>query len=85
VRKLLGEIRLEPVTPEIGRPYYRATTSLDILTLVEADPVPAEAETGSTALRWWRHSGGGGNAQTGEGLRVGIYFGRVGSDALRLR
>ena len=53
--------------PQIGRPYYRAMTNLDVLALVEAGPVPAEAETGSTALRWWRQSGGGGNAQPGRG------------------
>ena len=41
LRKLLGEIRLEPVTPEVGRPYYRAKTNLDVLALVE-----------NTGFRW---------------------------------
>ena len=52
--KLLGQIRLERVTPEVGRPYYRATTNLDVLALVEAEPVSDSSETGSNALRWWR-------------------------------
>jgi len=37
LRKLLGQIKLELVTPEVGRPYYRAKTNLDVLALVEAD------------------------------------------------
>jgi hypothetical protein len=48
------EIRLEPVVPDIGRPYYRATTNLDVLALIEADPVSDHSETGSNPLRWWR-------------------------------
>ena len=54
LRKLLGEIRLEPVTPEVGRPYYRAKTNLDVLALVENEPDSGGPESGSTALRWWR-------------------------------
>ncbi len=54
LRKLLGQIKLEPVTPEVGRRYYRATTNLDVLALIEADPVSDRSETGSSALRWWR-------------------------------
>ena len=54
LRKLLGVIRLEPVTPELGRPYYRAKTNLDVLALVENEPDSGGPESGSTALRWWR-------------------------------
>ena len=54
LRRLLGEIRLEPVTPEVGCSNYRATTNLDVLALVEADPAPEGSEAGSTALQWWR-------------------------------
>ena len=38
LRKLLGTIRMEPVTPEIGRPYYRALSDLDALAIVEKRP-----------------------------------------------
>ena len=38
LRKLLGTIRMEPVTPEIGRRYYRALSDLDALAIVEIDP-----------------------------------------------
>ena len=31
----LGKIRLEPVKPDIGKPYLRATTSLQALALLE--------------------------------------------------
>jgi site-specific DNA recombinase len=35
LRELLGQIRLEPTTPDVGRPFYRAITSLDALALIE--------------------------------------------------
>ena len=54
LRKLLGPIRMEPVTPDIGRPYYRALSDLDALAIVENNPDSADPEPGSTALRWWR-------------------------------
>jgi hypothetical protein len=54
LRKLLGEIRLEPVTPEVGRPYYRANTNLDVLALVEHEPDSGGPGSGSSVLRWWR-------------------------------
>ena len=31
-------IRTEPVTPDIGRPYYRALSDLDALAIVENGP-----------------------------------------------
>jgi hypothetical protein len=31
LRNILGPIRLEPVTPDIGRPFCRALTSVDAL------------------------------------------------------
>ena len=34
LRKLLGQIQMQPVTPDVGRPYYRATTKLDVLAFV---------------------------------------------------
>ena len=54
LRKLLGTISLEPVTPDVGRPYYRALSNLDVLAIVENDPDPGDPEPGSTSLQWWR-------------------------------
>ena len=54
LRKVLGTIRLEPVTPEVGRPYYRAISNLDALAIVENDPDSPDPEPGSTSLQWWR-------------------------------
>jgi site-specific DNA recombinase len=48
LRRVLGPVRLVPVVPEIGRPYYQAETALQILDLIEAP------EGGSNWLRWWR-------------------------------
>ena len=42
LRDLLGPIRMEPVTPDIGRPFYPALTTLDALALTEAPPAGAE-------------------------------------------
>ncbi len=53
LRNLLGPIRLELVTPDIGRPFYRAVTTLDALALIE-EPPPAGAEGGSNSLQRWR-------------------------------
>jgi len=53
LRALLGPIRLELVTPDIGRPFYRAVTTLDALALIE-EPPPAGAEGGSNSLQRWR-------------------------------
>ena len=54
LRKLLGTIRMEPVTPEIGRRYYRALSDLDALAIVEIDPDSPDSEPGSNSLQWWR-------------------------------
>ena len=53
LRNLLDPIRLELVRPDIGRPFYRAVTTLDALALIE-EPPPAGAEGGSNSLRRWR-------------------------------
>jgi len=44
---------LEPVKPDIGRPYFRAVSTLQPLALLEMDPSPG-SEDGSNPLRWWR-------------------------------
>lgn len=49
LRNLLGPIQLELVTSEIGRPFYRALTTLDAVALIE-EPPPATAEGGSNSL-----------------------------------
>jgi hypothetical protein len=54
LRKLLGPIRLEPVRPEVGRAYYRATSTLDALAILEDDPDGEPSEPGSRSLRKWR-------------------------------
>ena len=55
LRNLLGPLRLEPMRgSDIDRPFYKATTSLNTLALI--DPLIDEAtpESGSNSLRWWR-------------------------------
>ncbi len=47
-------IRTEPVTPDIGRPYYRALSDLDVLAIVEIDPDSPDSEPSSNSLQWWR-------------------------------
>jgi hypothetical protein len=70
LRRLLGKIRLKPVAPDIGRPYLRAKSNLQTLTLLELKPMSSENqlpdtsgnEVGSSddsaeasnSLRWWR-------------------------------
>jgi hypothetical protein len=49
----LGRIRLEPVKPDIGRPYFRAVSTLQPLALLEMDASSAGSEEGSSPLRWW--------------------------------
>jgi hypothetical protein len=52
LRSIVGPIRMELVTPDIGRPFYRAVTTLDALALTETPP--AGAEGGSNSLQRWR-------------------------------
>ena len=52
LRDLLGPIKLELQTPDIGRPFYRAVTTLDAVALI--DEPPPGAEGGSDTLRRWR-------------------------------
>ena len=61
LRKVLGKIKLEPVKPEVGRPYLLARSKLQSLALYEIDANEKEDEQGapapdegSTSLRWWR-------------------------------
>jgi site-specific DNA recombinase len=50
LRRVLGRIRLLPVQPQIGKPYYQAETALRVLDLVKAP------EDGSNWLQWWRRT-----------------------------
>jgi hypothetical protein len=52
LRNLLGPIRLEPVTPDIGGPFYRAVTAVDALALIETPS--GGTEGGSNSLQRWR-------------------------------
>jgi hypothetical protein len=52
LRNILGPITMEIVTPDIGRPFYRAVTSIDVFALTESPP--ADAEGGSNSLQRWR-------------------------------
>jgi site-specific DNA recombinase len=54
LRSLLGPITLQPVAPEIGRPFYRADTTIDVLALIETPSDRDGAEGGSNSLRRWR-------------------------------
>ena len=54
LRDLLGPIRLDPVPADIGSPFYRATTTLDALALIETPPDQSGAEGGSNSLQRWR-------------------------------
>ncbi len=40
LRNLLGKIRIEPVKPDLGRPYLRAVSRLQVLSLLDAEPNP---------------------------------------------
>jgi hypothetical protein len=78
LRRLLGEIRLEPRTagPETGKAYYLARTSLDALALVE--PLPGSAEGGSNSLQWWRRGKSNPRPEVIPRWCLGVYC-RVGS------
>jgi site-specific DNA recombinase len=54
LRSLLGPIRLELQTPDIGRPFYSAVTTLDALALIETPSDQSGAEGGSNSLQRWR-------------------------------
>lgn len=54
LRKFLGPITLEPTPADIGRPFYRATTSIDTIALIDAPVEPERATSGSNSLRSWR-------------------------------
>jgi hypothetical protein len=54
LRSILGKIQLEPTQGEIGRPYYAARTSIDVLSLLEPPPSQEGVDGGSNSLRWWR-------------------------------
>jgi len=47
-------VRLEPAYPEVGRPYLRADSKLQVLSQLEIEPGPEDPAPGSNRLRWWR-------------------------------
>lgn len=57
LRKLLGTVRLEPAKGDIGRPYFRAVSALQVLSLLDAEASGGQSpEAGSTTLHWWTRS-----------------------------
>ena len=68
LRDILGPIRMELVTPDIGRPFYRAVTSIDALALTESPP--AGAEGGSNSLQRWRRWESNPRPRSREGWRL---------------
>ena len=57
LRCLLGPIRMEGVRAEVGRPFYGAISTLDVLAVIDDD-----AEENSPEPVWmFCESGGGGN------------------------
>lgn len=54
LRRILGQIRLEPTQGDIGKRYYLANSSINALALIEKPPSEDGSEGGSNSLRWWR-------------------------------
>lgn len=50
LRKVLGPIRLEPTKGDIGRPYYQARSTLDVLALLESGAESDDSTPGSISL-----------------------------------
>ena len=57
LRQFLGPMTLKAVYPDIGKPYFIAQSSIDIIALLEKAPSETDADEGSTTLRWWRWRG----------------------------
>ena len=73
LRSLLGPITLQPITPEIGRPFYQASTAIDALALIETPPDRDGAEGGSNSLRRWRRRELNPRPQSRESWRLRAY------------
>ncbi len=52
LRKLLGPIELEPVLPELGRPYYTTHTILNAITILDKGIAPHHSEKGANQFHW---------------------------------
>ena len=54
LRKLLGPLRLQPTcVGDTDRSFYKATTSLNTLALLDPLMEGEERESGSNSLQWW--------------------------------
>ena len=49
LRKVLGAVKLTPITPEVGRSYYQAETAVEVLALLDE-----ASDDGSNSLQQWR-------------------------------
>jgi hypothetical protein len=56
LRTLLGKIRMEPTQGDIGRPYYVAKTSIDVLAILDDRNAKNRRDGGSNSSRWWTRS-----------------------------
>ena len=52
-RRLAGPIKLVPVRPATGRPYYTAHMSLNTLALLDDPDTDDDPDSGSKSLHWW--------------------------------
>ena len=54
LRDILGTIRMEPTSPDVGKPYYRAITRIDTIAVLETPSGEQSLDSGSKSLRKWR-------------------------------
>ncbi len=57
LRRLLGKIQLVPTQGDIGRPYYVAKTSIDVLAVLDSGAKKNRRDGGSNSSRWWSRTG----------------------------
>ena len=53
LRRLLCSIRMEPVSPPNGRPYFVARTAPNTRVLLDDPESEAGSDSGATSLPWW--------------------------------
>ena len=53
LRKVLTPLRLEPVTVDVGRPYYRVASEVDVFAVFGPDPEFGGLDAGSNSFHQW--------------------------------